>query len=494
MKKRTGPSAIEGRIQAPPSKSYAQRAIAVAAMAEGRSVILSPGDSDDVVAAVNVVRQLGARVEKWPLKSAPPGEADTAEGSADERGRAEERGTENEKVTGLERDDEVTKDHSVAGSSRGAEEGSSDAGGGQGTGTGRSASATGKAVEQGLVVFGGLQRPDGMLDCGEAGLSVRMFSAVASLFDSPVTLTGRGSLLKRPMVVIEESLRALGVECTTVNGCLPVTVRGPLPGGKAVIDGSFSSQVLTGILIASPYAASDVTLLVKNLKSRPYIDMTLKVMELFGVEVENRGYSEFLVRHGQRYQPREYRVEGDWSGAAFLLVAGATGGSVTVENLDTSSPQADRAIVDALERAGANVATGTGEVTVSRGNLEAFMFDATDCPDLFPPLVTLAAFCEGTTTIRGAERLLHKESNRAATLSREFGKLGVEVKVTGDIMKIKGGGCNGGTVESHGDHRIAMACATAAIAAHGEVLIEGAEAVAKSYPRFFEDMESLRKG
>jgi len=421
-------------------------------MAEGRSVILSPGSSDDVLAAVNVVRQLGARVERWPLKSPPPGKTDAGKGSAGERSRTGERGTGTVKATGLERQ-----------------------------------------AEEGLVIDGGLQQPEGVLDCGEAGLSVRMFSAVAALFDRPVTLTGRGSLLKRPMVVIEESLRAMGVECTTVNGCLPVTVSGPLPGGKALIDGSFSSQVLTGILIASPYAASDVTLLVNNLKSRPYIDMTLMVMELFGVEVENRGYSEFIIRHGQRYLPREYRVEGDWSGAAFLLVAGAIGGSVTVENLDTSSPQADRAIVDALGRAGANVATGTGEVTVSHGNLKAFEFDATDCPDLFPPLVTLAAFCEGTTTVRGAERLLHKESNRAATLSKEFGKLGVAVKVTGDIMKIKGGGCNGGTVESHGDHRIAMACATAAVAAHGEVLIEGAEAVAKSYPRFFEDLDRLRK-
>lgn len=493
MKKRTGPSTIEGRIQAPPSKSYAQRAIAVAAMAEGRSVILSPGDSDDVVAAVNVVRQLGARVEKWPLKSGTPGCADAGKVSAGKRGRAEERGTEIDQGTGSERNAEVMEDSSVASGDRGVEQGSSVAGGGQGVVERRSASGTGQGVDEGLVVWGSLQRPDGVLDCGEAGLSVRMFSAVASLFDSPVTLTGRGSLLKRPMVVIEESLRALGVECTTVNGCLPVTVRGPLPGGKAVIDGSFSSQVLTGILIASPYAASDVTLQVKDLKSRPYIDMTLRVMAAFGVEVGNRGYSEFLIRHGQRYLPREYRVEGDWSGAAFLLVAGATGGSVTVENLDTASPQADRAIVDALGMAGANVACGASEVTVSRGNLKAFEFDATDCPDLFPPLVSLAACCEGTTSIRGAGRLLHKESNRAATLSREFAKLGVEVEVTGDIMRIKGGGCIGGTVESHGDHRIAMACAVAAVAAKGEVMIEDAGAVAKSYPLFFEDLERLRR-
>ena len=411
MKKKVGPSAIRGKLQAPPSKSYAQRAIAVAAMAAGPSEILSPGSSDDVNAAVNVARQLGAKVEEY------------------------------------------------AGN---------------------------------LRISGGISVPGEPLDCGEAGLSIRMFSSVASVFHDPVTLSGRGSLLKRPMSVVEESLRAIGVECSTNNGYLPLTVRGPIRGGVAEIDGSFSSQVLTGMLIASPYAQNDVTLLVNNLKSRPYIDITLAVMADFGAEAENRGYSEFFVRAGQKYRPARYMVEGDWSGAAFLLVAGAVGGEVTVENIDMASPQADRAIVDALKMSGADVSVRGQEISVRKAPLKAFDFDATDCPDLFPPLVCLASYCRGETRIRGAGRLIHKESNRAETLREEFGKLGVSVKVEQDIMVVKGNGCKGGIVTSHGDHRIAMACAVAAIASEKGVVIEGAEAVAKSYPDFFDDLEKLR--
>lgn len=410
MKREVKPSAIRGRVQAPPSKSYAQRAIAIAAMAEGRSEILYPGSSDDVLAAINVVKQMGARVD---------------------------------------------------------------------------------LTERGLAINGGLSLPQSTLDCGEAGLSIRMFSAVASVFDKPVTLSGKGSLLRRPMKVVEESLRAMGVKCSTNDGYLPLTVHGPVIGGVAEVDGSFSSQVLTGMLIVASYAKDDVRLIVNNLKSRPYIDITLNVMESFGVVAENIGYNEFIVQNGQKYMPQRYVVEGDWSGAAFLLVAGAIGGEVVVDNLEISSPQADRAIIEALERAGAIVLPGKQEVTVSKGSLKAFEFDATHCPDLFPPLVSLAAYCKGVTKISGASRLIHKESNRAATLRQEFAKLGVKITVEDDLMIVSGGGCMGGSVHSNHDHRIAMACAVAAKAAKGPVIIEGSEAVAKSWPGFFEDLERV---
>lgn len=410
MKREVKPSAIRGRVQAPPSKSYAQRAIAIAAMADGRSEILYPGSSDDVLAAINVVKQMGAGVD---------------------------------------------------------------------------------VTERGLVISGGLSLPHAALDCGEAGLSIRMFSAVASVFDKPVTLSGKGSLLRRPMNVVEESLRAMGVKCSTNDGYLPLTVHGPVIGGVAEVDGSFSSQVLTGMLIVASYAKDDVRIIVNNLKSRPYIDITLNVMESFGVVAENIGYNEFIVQNGQKYIPRRYVVEGDWSGAAFLLVAGAIGGEVVVDNLEISSPQADRAITEALERAGAIVSYGKQEVTVSKGHLKAFEFDATHCPDLFPPLVSLAAYCMGETKISGASRLIHKESNRAATLRQEFAKLGVKINVEDDLMTISGGGCRSGSVHSHDDHRIAMACAVAATAAEGPVIIGGAGAVAKSWPGFFEDLEKL---
>jgi 3-phosphoshikimate 1-carboxyvinyltransferase len=275
---------------------------------------------------------------------------------------------------------------------------------------------------------------------------------------------------------------------------LPLTVRGPIPGGTAEVDGSFSSQVLTGMLIAAPYALGDIKILVKNLSSRPYIDITLAVMKSFGVEVENRDYREFLVKSGQRYKPSTCRVEGDWSGAAFLLVAGAIAGSIMVENLDADSPQADRAIMDALKMAGTGITVSGNSVTVKRAGLKAFEFDATHCPDLFPPLVSLASHCRGVSKIRGAGRLLHKESNRAATLMEEFGKLGIRITCEGDLMEVEGGKCTRGSVISHGDHRIAMACAVASLAGDGPVEIDDAEAVAKSYPGFFADLDTLTAG
>jgi len=342
-----------------------------------------------------------------------------------------------------------------------------------------------------LTISGGLSIPKTILNCGESGLSVRMFSAIASTLESEVVLTGKGSLLSRPMGVVEESLRSMGVTCSANQGRLPISVHGPLKGGIANVDGSISSQVLTGMLIASPYANSDITIHVKNLQSRPYIDITLEMMKSFGVNVANKGYDEFLVKSGQRYQPRNYIVEGDWSGAAFLLVAGAIGGRTKVENLKISSTQADKAIINALNYAGAKVSVYDNFIEVNKHLLHGFDFDATHCPDLFPPLVALASHCEGESKILGVSRLRGKESNRAAVLMEEFGKLGVNVKVEGELMIIRGGTVKGGLVSSHGDHRIAMAAAVAALAGEGMVEIDGAEAVAKSYPGFFEDLEQV---
>ncbi len=342
-----------------------------------------------------------------------------------------------------------------------------------------------------IYICGGIKVPSSPLSCGESGLSVRMFSALASLLDAEVTLTGHGSLMNRPMNIIEESLTPLGITCKTNQGKLPVTIKGPLLGGTAYLDGSISSQVITGILIASPYARSDVRLMVENLQSLPYIDLTINLMNSFGVEVKNKNYREFYVRAGQKYQPCSFTVEGDWSGAAFMLVAGAIAGRVEVEHLFAGSNQADRAIIDALLYAGAHVSIRDRSIEVKHKNLIGFDFDATNCPDLFPPLVALASNCNGVSKILGVSRLRVKESDRAATLVREFTKLGVDIRVEGELMIVKGGIPQGGIVESHGDHRIAMAVAVAALGGIGHVDIEGAEAVAKSYPGFFDDLSKV---
>jgi len=352
-----------------------------------------------------------------------------------------------------------------------------------------------------LKITGGGVNPDcGAVSCGESGLGIRMFTPIISLSNKRITINGEGSLVSRPMDFFDEVLPLLGVEIISKEGKLPLQVKGPLQPKNITIDGSLSSQFLTGLLMAYAAAgAKDVTITVNNLKSKPYIDLTLQVMKQFGWEVENRNYEQFHFTGttNQKQQTTNYTVEGDWSGAAFLLVTGAIAGNITVKGLDIQSTQADRAVLQALQACGARLSIQAeqieiGPAALSGATLKAFQFDATECPDLFPPLVALAAYCKGTTVIQGVSRLAHKESDRALTLQEEFGKLGVTIELQDDLMLIKGGhGVKGTAVHSHHDHRIAMACAVAALKASGETVISDAQAVNKSYPDFYEHIQAL---
>jgi 3-phosphoshikimate 1-carboxyvinyltransferase len=216
-------------------------------------------------------------------------------------------------------------------------------------------------------------------------------------------------------------------------------------------------------------------------------------MKHFGWNVENNNYEQFHFSNStpnSKLQTPNYTVEGDWSGAAFLLVAGAIAGPITVKGLDTFSTQADKAVLQALIDCGCQLSIQPDQIEIGPLPLKAFHFNANDCPDLFPPLVALAAYCEGTTVIEGVNRLTHKESNRALTLQQEFTKLGIEINLQDDLMLIKGGtGVKGAVTHSHHDHRIAMACAVAGLKADGEVTIEEAEAINKSYPDFYEHLK-----
>ncbi len=336
------------------------------------------------------------------------------------------------------------------------------------------------------------------VNCGESGLGLRMFAPIIALSGQTVKVNGEGSLLSRPMDFFDEIFPQLGIRVVSNKGKLPLEIQGPLKPRDIAIDGSLSSQFLTGLLLAYVAAgAKDVTIRVHNLKSKPYIDLTLDVMKHFGWSVENRNYEEFYFSGGPDSRGGngvlEYTVEGDWSGGAFLLVAGAIAGPIIVRGLDAGSTQADKAILRALSDSGASLtmsdhAIGIGPAT----GLKAFTFDATDCPDLFPPLVALAAQAEGTTVIAGVSRLAHKESNRGLTLQEEFGKMGLSIDLVGDKMLIRGGqGMHGAIVHSRHDHRIAMACAVAALKAEGEVTIEAADAIDKSYPDFYRHLQEL---
>ncbi len=338
------------------------------------------------------------------------------------------------------------------------------------------------------------------LYCGESGLALRMFSPIATIFPGESILVGSGSLEHRPVAMLEAPLRELGAFIETRAGLPPVRVHGPLLGGAALVDGSESSQFLTGLLLALPRALNDTVLDVPTLASGGYVDLTIATMEAFGVRVAEkslpRGGRRFGVRSGQSYQATDFDVEGDWSGAAFLLVAGVIAGAaggLLVSGLQPDSRQPDRAVLEALCRCGALVSADGQDVMVRPSTLAPFDFDATNCPDLFPPLAALAATIGGESLIRGARRLHAKESDRAATIAEAFKALGAEVSVEGDLMRIRGGALHGATIDAAGDHRIAMAAAVAALVADGKVVIPGAECVSKSWPGFFADLESLRQ-
>lgn len=337
------------------------------------------------------------------------------------------------------------------------------------------------------------------INCGESGLSLRMFTSIAALSPNKIKITGHGSLAKRPLHFFDEVLPQLGVQCKSNNGFLPLEIRGPLQPRTISIDGSLSSQFLTGLLFAYSIAcAKNVSIKVHHLASKPYVDLTLHTLRAFWMCIpENKKYQSFLFHpYSTKISTIKsivYVIESDWSNAAFLLVAGAVAGSITIHGLDLNSVQGDKRILEVLEMTKAFIHVLPGEIKVSQSDLIAFDFDATDCPDLFPPLVALACYCKGVSTIRGVHRLTHKESNRAVTLQSEFAKMGVNITIAEDAMHVAGEEkIKGARVSSNNDHRIAMALAIAALNAGGETVIENAEAVNKSYPAFWDDLQKLQ--
>jgi 3-phosphoshikimate 1-carboxyvinyltransferase len=424
------PNTLRGEQVAPASKSSMQRACAAALLHHGSTTILNPGHSNDDLAAIDVIQKLGAIVK-------------TEDGL-------------NEKINAVS-----------------------------------------------IIVHSDGVKPIGAsMNCGESGLGIRMFTPIAALSEQSITIEGKGSLLKRPMHFFDTIFPKLGIDIQSQSGYLPITIKGPLKPANIVVDGSLSSQFLTGLLMA--YAASNATdavIEVQDLKSKPYIDLTLSVLNAFGWNVQHQDYKRFeFLAHPPLAKHIDYTVEGDWSGAAFLLVAGAIAGPITVKGLQLDSTQADKAVMQALNAAGAFIDIQEHSIFIGPAKdpagiitkLNAFEFDATDCPDLFPPLVALAAVCKGVTIIHGVSRLTHKESDRGLTLQTEFAKLGIQIELNRDRMLIHGGtGINGAEVFSQHDHRIAMACGIAALCADGPITIADAEAVNKSYTDFFKHLQHL---
>lgn len=348
-----------------------------------------------------------------------------------------------------------------------------------------------------LTIEGGITPKTRLLNVGESGLAARLFTPIAALLNSPITIEGEGTLRHRPMSMMVEPLKELGVSVRDGGGRLPIEVCGPIRGGKVTVDGSVSSQFVTGLLIALPMAERDTTIEVKGTTvSTPYLNMTIDTIERFGVNVMyNEGdYTQFYIEAGQEYKGVDYTIESDWSSAASIMVAAAIAGEVTIRNISMLSRQADTAICRALERAGASIIIEENSITVSHRELEAFDFDATHCPDLFPSIVALAAASKGVSVIKGISRLRGKESDRGEVLKSEYGKIGIDIELDyeTDEMRIVGGKPHNADVDSHDDHRIAMSLAITELRLEEPLNIKNRECVSKSYPSFFDDMASLK--
>ena len=342
------------------------------------------------------------------------------------------------------------------------------------------------------VLVRGIEQPNEnpLLDCGESGSTFRFLLPVAAALCVSARFTGGGRLPERPIGELMTVMQAHGVAFSAER--LPSSTSGRLAGGAFSLPGNVSSQYLTGLLLALPLVAQDSTIsLTTRLESAAYVDITLHALKRFGVRVsvENGVYA---VSGGQTLQsPGECRVDGDWSNAAFFLAAGALGKPVTLTGLHLDSPQGDKAILDALRKFGALVETTADTVTVSPANLVGCTIDVSETPDLLPILAVLGAGASGETRLVNAARLRLKESDRLASVSAMLRALGGRVEEQPDALVITGGRLAGGTVESCRDHRIAMSAAIAAILCESSVTILGADAVKKSYPAFYHDLNQL---
>lgn len=332
-----------------------------------------------------------------------------------------------------------------------------------------------------------------VLDCGESGSTLRFLLPVAAALGRHVIFDGKGRLPERPIGILLEELVQHG--CTVNHDKLPVELEGQLQSGVYTLPGNISSQFITGLLFALPLLEGDSEIrLTTDIESKGYIDMTLKTLKTFGVEVKETEHGWFIPG-GQTYAgPRMRFTEGDWSNAAFWLVAGAINGSIGCQGLDMESPQGDRAIVSLLEAFGAETKTILNQITVTHKEMKGIRIDASQIPDLVPVLCVAAAAAEGETVIFNAGRLRIKESDRLAAMAECLKKIGVAAEEREDGLVITGG-CNPPAgeivIDSYNDHRIVMAMAIAAVSLGVELTIEGAEAVNKSYPSFFAELTKL---
>lgn len=348
-----------------------------------------------------------------------------------------------------------------------------------------------KDMEATVGVIDALKRGESTLDCIESGSTLRFMIPVAAAFGKEVTFVGQGRLPQRPIGEYLELLPKHNVNVKS-DGGLPLTISGQLKNGSYEISGDVSSQYVTGLLLALADLDGDsAVILTTPLQSKPYVDMTVKVMKDYGVEIKETDFG-YLIHGGQEFKRLDYTVEGDWSQAAFFLVAGAVGGDVTVSGLDMNTTQGDKGILDVLKSFGAEIEIKENSVRCVKGRLKGCVVDATDIPDLVPIVAVLGAFSGGKTIIKGAQRLRYKESDRIKSVVDNLKLIGADVTETEDGMIINGSErLHSARLKGYNDHRIVMAFSVAALFLDGETVIDDAESINKSYPAFFEDYNKI---
>lgn len=328
-------------------------------------------------------------------------------------------------------------------------------------------------------------------DCGESGSTLRFIIPLAALLDQPFTLTGHGRLVSRPLQAYYDIFDSQKLVYSTENGQLPLTVNGRLQPGHYQLPGDVSSQYASGLLFALPLLEGDSVLEITSpLESASYVNLTLSCLAKYGIKIENEGHRLYKIPGRQKYQPQNSNVEGDWSQAAFWLVAGALGKQVSSTGLTADSLQGDRAVLNIMQRMGAKLTQKQDAVTAEQSTTAGCVIDAADCPDIIPILTVLAAVSAGTTKIINAARLRIKECDRLAAMTSELNKLGAKITELPDGLIIEGceQGLRGGAqVDAWNDHRIAMSLAVAAAACNEPFTLTGAASVAKSYPEFWQD-------
>lgn len=413
------PSELKGEVKIPPSKSMAHRAIICAALSEGLCIIENIDYSDDIIATIDAMNSLGAKIVKHK---------DYIE------------------VIGAYGSDEKAKETRV-------------------------------------------------IDCNESGSTLRFLVPISLLFKGSSNFKGRGNLGKRPLTTYYNIFERQGIQYSYEEDNLNLVINGELKAGTFEVEGNVSSQFITGLLFTLPLLKEDSKIIITTeMESKGYIDLTLKAMSDFGVEIINNNYREFIIKGNQKYNVRNYRVEGDYSQAAFFLCADSLGNDVLCKDLDLNSLQGDKEVIDILERM--NVVFNTNNIGVkgiANGELTSTVIDGSQCPDIIPVLTAVASLTNGTTEIINAGRLRIKECDRLAAVTSELNKLGAKIIEKEDGLVITGVEKLQGGVEvwSHKDHRIAMTLAIASTRCEKPIVINDYECVAKSYPNFFEDFKAL---